>query len=156
MGGTGDMTISVHKTGADAFAVTIGDTRVTLNASDLRALLLEITQVLLPGANPGASPRHQASDLLARLKRASDIGLQALIRTVHHDDVLVLLKIGERDEVLRRKLYANMSERKRKMCVEDMLFKFKDGVAEDLVGETMGRLGRAAANLEVDGHLTYE
>lgn len=150
------MTISVRKTGADSFAVTVGHATATVDGNGLKSLLLQITQILMPGANLGASPRQNATDVAARLKRANDVGVQALIRAVEHDDILVLLKVGENDRDLTRKLYDNMSERMRKMCVEDMLFKFKEGIADETVGAAMGRVGRKAADLEVAGTLTYE
>ena len=146
------MSISVRKTGADTFTVTLGHATTTVDGHGLKSLLLQITQVLMPGSNLGASPR----DVVARLKKANDVGVQALIRAVDHDDVLVLLKIGENDRDLTQKLYDNMSERMRKMCVEDMLFKFKEGIEDDLIGTAMGRIGRKAADLEVAGTLSYE
>lgn len=149
------MAISVDRTGSDTYRLTIDRVEATVDGNGLKALLLQITQILLPGAHLGGAPRQRAREVLGRIKTANDVGLQALIRVVDHDDVLVLLKVGESDSTVMERLYANMSERMRKMCVEDMLFKFKDGIGDDVIGEAMGRIGRKAADLEIAGTLTY-
>jgi hypothetical protein len=151
------MDISVTKTGADAYTLRLGTEHLTLDGRGLKALLLQITQVLMPGAAASAQAAIKAGDFMGRLRGASDKGLQALMLAVQHDDVLVLLKAAERDPDLRDRLYANMSERSRKMCVEDMLFKFRDGVVpEGSFDAAMARLNQAARRLEAEGALTYE
>lgn len=151
------MDISVKKTGADAYTLRLGTDQLTLDGRGLKALLMQITQVLMPGAAASAQAAVKAGDFMGRLRAASDKGLQALMLAVQHDDVLVLLKAAERDPDLRDRLYANMSERSRKMCVEDMLFKFRDGaVPESSFDAAMARLSQAARRLEAEGTLTYE
>ena len=72
-------------------------------------------------------------------------------RIADHGDVLVLLKTAEGDGELLGKLYGNMSERSRKMCEEDLDFKFKESFPDADAEMAIGRLSEAANELEKRG-----
>ena len=56
----------------------------------------------------------------------------------------MLLKAAENNRALLDKLYANMSERSRKIFAEDLAYKYEDGVPGSEVGAAIGRLVRVA------------
>ena len=60
----------------------------------------------------------------------------------------MLLKSAEDNRELLAKLYGNMSERSRKMCEEDLEYRFKESIPDADVEKAIGRLAEAANELE--------
>lgn len=147
------MKISVGKTPQGAITLAFDETRVSLSLGETKVLLLELTRVLLPQAAVAPNPAVKAGQLTARIKAANDLGIQKLLRVAEHDDLLVLLKFGEKDSGLIAKIYGNMTEKSRKIYAEDLAYRFKEGVPEDLLGKASSRLAAAVRDLENDGVL---
>lgn len=147
------MKISVGKTPQGAITLAFDETRVALSLAETKVLLLELTRVLLPQAAPAPSPMVKAEQLAARIKIANDLGIQKLLRVADHDDLLVLLKFGEKDAGLGAKIYGNMTAKSRKIYAEDLAYRFKEGVPEDLLGKAASRLAAAVRDLENEGTL---
>jgi hypothetical protein len=120
------MKVNLTKISPGRFALTLGEQRLEVAAADLDALRLRIDDVLRPESRRERDERYRA--FLAGLRGANDAGIQALLRTAAHDDILVLLHSSEHDAALKKKLYGNMSENSIKMYVEDLLFEFREGV----------------------------
>jgi hypothetical protein len=145
------MDITVTKTGDDAYTVTIGDTDLVLDENDLKRLLREGAKHLAPAPKEEPSLEEKTARFVRRIKAADDIRIQKLLGIADHGDVLVLLKTAEGDKELLGKLHGNMSERSRKMCEEDLDFKFKDSVPDADVETSIQRLSEAANELEKQG-----
>lgn len=150
------MKISVTKAAPDVYVLTIDETEVALDGSALKTLLVEVTRVLAPTADIAATDEDRARNFARRIKNANDMGIQKLLLVCDHDDLLVLLKLGEQDKALLRKFYGNMSDRLRKIFAEDLAFKFKDGVPRGRIRDAVDRLSRTARDLEGEGTLVYE
>lgn len=148
------MKISVGKTPEGAIVLAFDGTQVSLNMAETKVLLLELTKVLLPqGAAIAPNPGAKAEALAGRIKGANDLGIQKLLRVADHDDLLVLLKYGEKDAALTNKIYGNMTAKSRKIYAEDMAYRFKEGLPEDLLGKATSRLSAAVRDLEGEGAL---
>ena len=147
------MKISVGKTPEGAIMLAFDGTKVTLNMAETKVLLLELTRVLLPQASVAPNPTAKAEQLAARIKAANDLGIQKLLRVADHDDLLVLLKFGEQDQALAAKIYGNMTAKSRQIYAEDLAYRFKEGLPEDLLGKATARLATAVRNLETEGTL---
>lgn len=119
------------------FLLSFDDTMVTLDSSNLKRLLIEIIQAY---ASTGGSSKFSPSDLLNRLKKADDVSIQTLIQTADNDDIVALIKVSEKDEKLREKLYSNMSANSKKTLEEEVEFKFKDAAKDDQVNAALLRL----------------
>ena len=145
------MDITVTKTGDNAYTVSIGDTEVVLDGNDLKRPLREGAKYLAPSPREEASLEEKTARFARRVKAADDIKIQKLLGIADHGDVLVLLKTAEGDGELLGKLYGNMSERSRKMCEEDLDFKFKESVPDADAEMAIGRLSEAANELEKRG-----
>lgn len=144
------MKITVRRSDQDAFDLELGTVRVTLTGGELKVLADQVTSALEDGA---LSPLEVFRRLTDQIKAADDLGIQALIRRVDEDDVLVLLKMGERDADLCAKLYGNLSDRSRKMFREDLAFKFKEGISKAQASLALARIGRAIGALRAEGLL---
>lgn len=139
------MKIAVRKTGPETFGVALGDLQATLSTVDLTLLVTEATRALHAG-------QGGAADFAQRLRGASDVGIQALLRIAAEDDLLVLLKLCEKDRALTDLLLRNMSERSRKLLLEDLSFKFRDqGLSASAATAALARLAQAVRNLEEQG-----
>ncbi len=150
------MKISVAKNADDAYTLKLDETEVALDREGLRTLMLEITRILMPVSADGKSAEEEAEDFIRGIKTANDIGIQALLGVADQDDILVLLKIAENDTALLGRLYGNMSERSRTIFVEDLNFKYKEGVPARRIGTAIGQLKESARQLEAVGTLVYE
>ncbi len=150
------MKITVRKAAQDVYSLTFDDVEVALDGEDLKSLLLRAARVLSPGDESMKSAEEKAREFLRRIKNANDVAIQKLLLLVDHEDVLVLLKFAENDKALMRKFYGNMSERSRKITVEDMVYKFPRGVPEEQTAAAIRRLAGAAKELEDEGTLIYE
>jgi flagellar motor switch protein FliG len=85
------------------------------------------------------------------IKAGGDIGIQRLLRVADHDDLLVLLKWGEGDTKLLARIYGNMTEKSRRIYAEDLAYRFREGVPEELLGRAANRLAVAVRDLEEEG-----
>ena len=150
------MKISVKKVAPDGYALNIDDAELALDGADLKTLLVEIVRILAPTADVGKTAADPARDFLRHIKNANDVGLQKFLLAADHDDVLVLLKVAEDDKALLRKFYSNMSERSRKIFIEDLAYKFREDVPEFRITAAISRLVGVAKELEGDGTLVYE
>jgi hypothetical protein len=150
------MKISVKKAAPDVYALSIDDAELALDGAELKTLLVEITRILAPAAEVGKSAADRARDFLRHIKNANDVGLQKFLLAANHDDVLVLLKVAEADKALLRKFHSNMSDRSRKIFVEDLDYAFREEVSETRMTAAINRLVSLAKELEDDGTLVYE
>ena len=150
------MKITVKKAAPDVFALSFDDTEVALEGGDIKNLLLQITKLLATDPEAVKSPEDRTREFLRHIKNADNVGLQKFLLVADHDDVLVLLKIAENDKALLRKFYGNMSERSRKIFVEDLVYQFKEGVPSAQVTAAVKRLIGVAGDLETEGTLVYE
>lgn len=146
------MKIVLRKTATNAYEFTVGDTRVALDGKDLTNLAQEISRVL----EPAVAADRALVDFLHRMKRANDVGIEALLRAANRGDILVLLKTAENDQALLDKFHANMSERSRKIFTEDLAFSFKERAPHAQVSAAIGRISQTADRLESEGALVYE
>ncbi len=149
------MKIEVKQAAPDVFSLTFDGTEIALEGRDLKNLLLQVTKVLAP-AVAAAKPEDRSRDFLRQMKNANNIGIQKFLMSSDQKDVLVLLKVAEKDQVLLDKFYGNMSERLRKILAEDLAYKFKDGVSPGQINSAFTRLMETAASLEKSGTLAYE
>ncbi len=149
------MKIRVKKAQNGVYAIAFDDVTHTLTTKDLKTLLMEAVKSLAPGVVSSVSPSEEAHDLAGHLKTADDPGLQKFLMSVTDDDILILLKSTEDDQVLHDKLFANMSERKHKMLAEDLEYRFTDGVDEEALSDAVIRLIEVANQLHNDGILEF-
>ena len=150
------MKISVKEAAPDVYALILDDAEFALDGADLKTLLMEIIRILAPTSDVGKTAADRARDFLRHIKYANDVGLQKFLLGADHDDVLVLLKVTEGDKALSQKLYSNMSERSRKIFIEDLTYKFREAVSESRITAATKRLVGVAKELEGDGSLVYE
>ena len=156
------MKITVKKVSPDTFALNFNDVTVALNEVEIRTLLLQLTRTISPelAIRRARGSGHDGPDYRAfmrRLRCANDIGIQALLRSVSTDDTLVLLKLGEKSELLQKKLFSNMSDRSAQMFTEDLSYKFPDDMVPDTMArDALKRIMKEAKKLENRGTLIYE
>ena len=138
------MEVSVTKLASDSYRLRLGDTEIDVAEADLKVLLLQVTKLLPPGGGFEKSAEEQTREFMSLIDGAGDVAIQKFLLLADNGDVLVLLKAAENDGALMEKLYANMSERSRKIFAEDLAYKYKDGVPASEVGAAIGRLVRVA------------
>jgi hypothetical protein len=147
----GPMKIEVNRVNQDQFEIIIEDQRLTLDWDGLARLNREIGDFLDPAARTERYERF-----LARLRSANNTGIQALLRTAAHDDILVLLHSSEDKTELHNKLYGNMSDNSVKLYMEDLLFQFREGVPGYRFDAAMLRLIETAETLVGEGVLNFD
>ena len=86
------MKITVKEDGEGLYSISFDGTEVRLDARDLKELLMQATQMLAPSSAMAQKADAHRRDFMARLSGAGDVGIQALIQTADHDDIVVLLK----------------------------------------------------------------
>lgn len=145
------MKISVEKAPQGSVTLAFDDTRITLTAAQTKTLLLELTRALVPGPAVAVTAQKLAERVADMVKAGGDIGIQRLLRVADHDDLLVLLKWGEGDAKLLARIYGNMTEKSRRIYAEDLAYRFKEGVPEELLGRAANRLAVAVRDLEEEG-----
>jgi len=145
------MKIEVNRVNQDQFEIIIEDQRLTLDWDGLARLNREIGDFLDPAARTERYERF-----LARLRSANNTGIQALLRTAAHDDILVLLHSSEDKTELHNKLYGNMSDNSVKLYMEDLLFQFREGVPGYRFDAAMLRLIETAETLVGEGALNFD
>ncbi len=149
------MKINVYEDGKGTYAISFDGDEVKLDTRDLKELLMQTTEVLAPTAAVSRKADADQRVFMARLSAADDVGVQALIQTAGHDDIVVLLKMSELDHELRDKLIHNMSDTNRKIFLEDVDYKFQQDAVESLVRAAFVRLQRVVEELEDDGRVLY-
>ena len=148
------MDINVNQVDDQTFELVFDKTTVPILIEDMERLHYQLSSILRPATVQEKKARNLA--FLARLKFATDNGIQALMRTASHDDILVLLHACERDMVLKKKFYGNMSENSMKMYAEDLVFQFRKGMPDYRFDEAMTRLLRTVESLVKDGTIKFE
>jgi hypothetical protein len=144
------MKISVARTPQGNVTLAFDDTRIALDAAETKTLLLELTRVLTPGPAVAATARRLAERVAERVKTTGDIAIQRLLRIAEHDDLLALVKFGEADPALLARIYGNMTEKSRRIYGEDLAYRFREGVPDDLLGRAANRLAVALRDIEGD------
>ena len=150
------MKISVKKAAPDVFSLSFDDTEIAVDKKEIKSLLLKIIRVLHPGSDAAQSAEERASEFMRHIKNANDLGVQRLLRVAKHDDILVLLKTAENDEITLSKFYGNMTETSKKIIAEDLEFQFGDDIPGAMIKEAIERLVKIAKDLEDEGTLFYE
>jgi hypothetical protein len=145
------MKINVARAPHGRVALAFDDTRVILDTRQTKALLLELTRVLIP-VPPVAATAHRLADRLAnKIKAADDRAIRKLLGAAEGDDLLALLKWGESDALLLARIYGNMTEQSRTTLAEDVASRFGDGVPEAFLGKAANRLAVTVRALEEEG-----
>ena len=134
---SGNMQVQALKDENGNFLLSFDDTMVTLDSSNLKRLLVEIIQAY---ASTGGSAKFSPVDLFNRLKQADDVSIQTLIQTADNEDIVALVKVSEKDEELRKKLFSNMSANSKKTLEEEVEFRFKDSTKDDQVNAALLRV----------------
>jgi len=147
------MKISVKSVTEGAYTLSFDETEVVLDEENIKDLLLQITKIMLPIYGGADNAERKTKELTRLMKSADNIGIQKVIGISREDDILVFLKTVEEDEELLKKFYSNMSERLRKMIVEDLNYKFKEDEPEDIDASAFVRLIRIAKDLQERGLL---
>jgi flagellar motor switch protein FliG len=144
------MRIQVSKDKTGTFVISFDDQMITLSGKDLKILLLEIMQAF---GSTGRDAIKQTSyeRFFARVKEADDVSLQTFIQVAQHDDMVILVKLAEKDEVVQGKLFHNMSPNNRKIFQEDAEFRFKEEVPPDHADLALLRLTQVCDSLREDG-----
>ncbi len=148
------MNITVAKIAPGQFTLTLDAQAIEIDERDLKTLWTRIEDALRP--EDRAKREEQFKSFLSRLANANDAGIQTLLRTAAHDDILVLLFSSEQDESLKKKLYGNMSENSIKMYVEDLLFAFREGVPSYRIDDAMLRLIDTVDRMVNAGTLSFK
>lgn len=134
------MEISVTKGAPGCYVLKLGETELTVSEAELKTLLLRASALLVPGVAAEPNAEALTREFAALLTDADDRRVQKLLLLANHADVLVLLKAAERNRPVIDKIYANMSERSRKIFSEDLAYKYKQGVPAAEEGAAMRRL----------------
>ncbi len=148
------MDISVNQDNDKNFELVFDKTTIPISIGEMERLHYQLSNILRPTTVQEKKTRHQA--FLDKLKFAEDSGIQALLRTVAHDDILVLLHASEQDMMLKKKLYGNMSENSMKIYEEDLVFQFREGLPDYRLDEAMTRLLKTAERLAQEGNLKFK
>lgn len=146
--------VDVNKKSDDAYEIVVKEQKLNLDAGELVRLDMLLTEILRPESKSERAEKYQT--FLNNLGGADNAGIQALLRTASHDDILVLLHSSENDMQLKKKLYGNMSENSVKMYLEDILFQFREGVPDYRFDEAMTRLISTVEILIKDGTLKLD
>ena len=147
------MAVEVKKDADGNFEIKVDDQTLSANAANARLLLAHLAQLIRPETASERSDR--TAKFLDQLGRASDTGIQGLLRTADHDDILVLLKIAEDDETLHGKLYANMTGKSAKIFAEDVAFKYDAEIPGLIVEDAVARLIGTAKRLVDNGTMSF-
>ena len=148
------MQIDVRQIDNQIYELVFDETTIAISISDMERLHHQLSDILRPETAQEKRSRHQA--FLTKLKTAEDNGIQALLRAAAHDDILILLHSSEQDDDLKKKLYGNLSENSMKIYMEDLVFRFSEGVPDYRFDEAMTRLLKTAENLSKDGALNFK
>jgi flagellar motor switch protein FliG len=143
------MKIAVAKTEQGRFALSFDANIIEMDERDLTTLRQSIERAI----QPERAERYKL--FLVNLTEAADSGIQNLLRTASHEDILVLLHSSEQNDGLRKKRYRNMSENSMKMYIEDLLFEFREGVPGYRFDGAMLRLIETVEKMVSAGTMTF-
>jgi len=143
------MKIAVARTEQGRFALSFDAKTIEMDERDLKTLRQGIDSAI----QPERTERYRS--FLVDLTEAADSGIQNLLRTAAHDDILVLLHSSEQNEGLKKKLYRNMSQNSMKMYIEDLLFEFREGVPGYRFDGAMIRLIDTVEKMVSAGTMTF-
>ncbi len=144
------MRIHVSKDNSGTFVISFDELMITLSGKDLKILLLEIMQAF-GSSGRDAIKQTNFDRFFARVKEADDVSLQTFIQVAQHDDMVILVKLAERDDAVRQRLFHNMSPNNRKIFQEDAEFRFKENVPSDHADLALLRLTQVCDTLRDDG-----
>lgn len=144
------MRIHVSKDNTGTFVLSFDETMVTLSGKELKVLLLEIMQAF-GSTGQDAIKETSYERFFARVKEADDVSLQTLIQIAEHEDMVTLVKLAEKDESVRQKLFLNMSDNNRKIFQEDAAYRFKEEVPNDHADLALLRLTQICDTLRDEG-----
>lgn len=147
------MDVSITKTGQNAFVVALGEKRAVLNNKDMKKLLVQLVEILLPEAIKLA-PRPE--DLPYRLKHANIVGVQTFFKSVDRAELVVFLKATEKDEPLQKKMQAAMDPAMRKAMAEDLGQLAKAEQPPTMVERAFKNLTLKLNELETSGVIAYD
>jgi flagellar motor switch protein FliG len=147
------MKIGIAKLEPGRFALTFDAKIIEVNEHDLKTLWMRIEEAIQPEERDKRAERYKS--FLAHLSSASDAGIQTLLRTAAHDDILVLLHSSEDNDRLKKKLYRNMSQNSMKMYIEDLLFEFREGVPGYRFDGAMVRLIETVEKMVSAGTISF-
>jgi len=154
------MKINAKEVAPDVYSVSFGETEIILQGSEVKILLMQLMQVLAPGAAGGeavtSTQDRKRLDFLNKITNANDVGIQKLMLVADHQDLLALLKSTEDNTAIHTKFFNNMSNNNAKMFNEDLTYEFRDGLPDKRRREALDRLIKQAHELELDGDLVYE
>ena len=91
--------IDINKVDEHTYQLVFDDEIFSFRITDLERLHHRLSAILRPETVREKRARQQI--FLTKLKDAEDSGIQALLRSVGHEDILVLLHLSEKDEVLK-------------------------------------------------------
>ena len=147
------MDVSVTKTGQNAFVVALGEKRAVLNVKDMKRLLVQIVEILMPEAIKLA-PRPE--DLPFRINHANIVGVQTFLKSVEHADLIVFLKSTEKDAMLQKKVQMAMDPATRKATADELGQLTKTEQPPALVERAYKTLTLKLNELEASGVITYD
>jgi hypothetical protein len=147
------MDVSVTKTGQNAFVVALGEKRAVLNIKDLKKLLVQLVEILLPEAIKLA-PRPE--DLPFRLKHANPVGVQAFLKAADPAELVVFLKAAEQDAPLQKRLQAAMDPAMRKAVADELAQLAKVEQPAAMVERAYKNLTLKFNELETSGVISYD
>ena len=154
------MKIFAKEVAPDVYSVSFGETEIILQGSEVKALLLQLMQVMTPtgaGMDDAVSAQDRKRlEFMNKITNANDVGIQKLLLVADHHDLLALLKSTEDDTAIHDKFFTNMSANNAKMFNEDLSYEFRDGLPEKRRREALDRLIKLTRELELDGDLVFE
>ena len=147
------MDVSVNKTGPNTYVVALGEKRAVLNDKDMKKLLRQVVETLLPDVIKLA-PRPE--DLPFRLKHANIVGVQTFLKSVDHAELVVFLKATEKDGPLQKKMQGAMDPASRKAMTEDLAQLAKAEQPPAMVERAFKNLTLKLNELEASGVIAYD
>ena len=149
--------IRVVKISAGEYELSIEENVYLLDEGDMKIMLAKVLEAYAGKPKPMAgSARHlKRKDFFKRLVTANDAGIQSILRAADHEDVLILLKINEGNDVFRGKFFLNMSPTQQKVFREDLTFKYKESPPQSKIDPAIRRLSQVCAKLEDEGLLAF-
>ena len=147
------MKTAIAKTESGRFVLSFDANTIEMDEHDLKILWTQIEDAIHPHTRDERIERYKL--FLVSLTEASDAGIQNLLRTAAHEDILVLLHSSEQDDTLKKKLYRNMSQNSMKMYIEDLLFEFREGVPGYRFDDAMLRLIDTVEKMVSAGTITF-
>ncbi len=146
------MDVSINKTGPNTYVVALGDKRAVLNITDLRKLLRQTVEILLPDVIKLA-PRPE--DLPVRLKHVTGPSVQAFLKSADRAELTAFLKATEKDEALHKRLQAAMEPAMRKATMDELGKMAKVEQTPATVERAFKNLSLLMNDLEAKGVVSY-